>query len=136
MLDVDLVVDNRLVERMNWDGSQAIEVFAQEWQRATVERSFRPTVGDSSRAAAERFLAFLSSEELHQAGDAVAVSHGGVTVDLLRSTVGDEALEERAPGLISSGVPACALTTLEEEKGGWCLRSVAWTGHLGQIPAR
>lgn len=57
-----------------------------------------------------------------------AVTHGGVTVELLRTLIGDAALP---PGLIDGGVPACALTVLD----GVAVIDVAATGHLPQLGA-
>ena len=39
-----------------------------------------------------------------------AVTHGGVTIELLRNLLGDDALP---PGLLATGIPPCAITTLD-----------------------
>jgi hypothetical protein len=52
-----------------------------------------------------RFLLDLSPKQ----GSVVAVTHAGATTDLLRTLVGDEQVP---PGLLSDGIPACAITTL------------------------
>jgi hypothetical protein len=51
------------------------------------------------------------------------VSHGGVTVDLLRTLLGDTGLPEQ---LIADGVPPCAVTTFD----GLAVLAIARTGHL------
>jgi broad specificity phosphatase PhoE len=43
-------------------------------------------------------------------GTVVAVTHGGVTIDLLRTLLGDESLPAL---LLRDGIPACALTTIQ-----------------------
>jgi hypothetical protein len=53
----------------------------------------------------------------------VVCTHGGVTVDLLRTLAGDEALP--AP-LLDEGVPSCAITTLEDE----VIMDIASVSHL------
>lgn len=47
VLDVDVVVDGRLVERMNWDGNQPVEVWAHlgASDRSTPPRPYRPSTG-------------------------------------------------------------------------------------------
>lgn len=80
--------DARIRERVNWPGEphQTREAFQRDWEHSTADRDFQPLFGDSSRAAGDRFAAFL--EERHAArsdGRIVVVAHGGVTVDLVRS---------------------------------------------------
>ena len=61
--------------------------------------------------AAERFLAALHN--MRSTGTViVVVAHGGVTVDALRTILGDEALLSKRPGSISEGVPGGAVTQL------------------------
>ncbi len=92
--------DDRLGERMNWEGGdgQTLEEFLFEWRRTSLDRSFVPTNGDSSHKAASRFIEAL--DELARMtgddGEVVVVAHGGVTVDALRTLLGDESLLARA----------------------------------------
>ncbi|MBF8193879.1 histidine phosphatase family protein [Nonomuraea sp. K274] len=117
-----VVTDVRLRERMNWDGAQPIGEFLAEWAASVRDRSFVPRTGDSSDQAAARFLAFLQ-DHAGQAGPIAVCTHGGVTVDLLRTLAGDQALD---PRLLAEGVPACAITTLD----GPAVRGIASTRHL------
>jgi broad specificity phosphatase PhoE len=124
-------IDERLRERMNWEGpvAQPIEDFLAEWCRCSTDRSYVPLYGDSSAMAAERFLAALA--EMRSRGTvSVVVSHGGVTVDALRTIVGDEVLVAANPGLIAEGVPGGAVTELVWSGGGWEPKRIAITGHL------
>lgn len=107
--------DGRIRERMNWPGTphQTRADFAQEWERSTAEREFQPAFSDSSRAAADRFAAFL--RELHDRlpdGRVIVVAHGGVTIDLLRTWFGDDQVEELAPGAIERGISPCGITAI------------------------
>jgi hypothetical protein len=43
-------------------------------------------------------------------GPVAAVTHGGVTIELLRNLLSDDALP---PGLLATGIPPCAITTLD-----------------------
>jgi broad specificity phosphatase PhoE len=117
-----VVLDERLRERMNWDGAQPLSEFIDDWNRCTVDRSYVPRSGESSSAAADRLLAFL--DEVSIAHDTVAVvTHGGVTVDLLRSLLGDPHTPAR---LLSDGVPPGAIATLV----GADVRAIAQVDHL------
>jgi broad specificity phosphatase PhoE len=66
-----------------------------------------PGRGDSSRRAATRLRGFLL-DLAAEPGPVAAVTHGGVTADLLRTLVGDGGLP---PGLLEKGVPPGAITT-------------------------
>ena len=117
---------------MNWQGppAQPIGDFAAEWRRSLADRSYVPLYGDSSSMAAERFLAALA-EMRSSATVSVAVSHGGVTVDALRTMIGDEVLVAANPGIIDEGVPGGAITELVWSGGEWEPKRIAATGHLG-----
>ncbi len=118
--------DDRLRERMNWNDSteMSLDEFLAEWHQASADRSFLPRSGDSSDRAADRFLRTL--RELADAaddGDVVAVvAHGGVTVDSLRTLLGDDAVLREQPDLIPNGVPCCAVTELLCDGHDWHVR--------------
>jgi len=102
--------DARLRERLNWDGRQTYDSFLALWARTTEDRDLVPAGGDSSRQAGARLMEFLAG--LPGAESPVAaVTHGGVTIDLLRTLLGDDALP---PGLLSAGVPPCAITAVDD----------------------
>jgi hypothetical protein len=56
---VQPIVDSRATERMNWDGSVSFAHFSAEWARTVADRSYMPSTGDSSHAAAQRLLALV-----------------------------------------------------------------------------
>lgn len=121
-------VDVRLRERMNWDGvACSFDEFLAEWDRSTRDRDYVPSCGDSSHIAAARLLSFL--DEHRDEGIVVAVTHGGVTIDLLRTLLGDE-LEIVSPGLLKDGVPSCAITRLAHDGSTWSPAEIANSEHL------
>jgi broad specificity phosphatase PhoE len=127
--------DDRLQERMNWAADktgQSPEQFLGEWAASTADRDFLPTSGDSSRVAGLRFEEALREHAgtLPAEGRFVAVAHGGVTVDLLRNLLDDEALDEHNPGLIAGGVPSCGITYLTLDRGRFGVIRVGDTSHL------
>ncbi|MCD0442028.1 histidine phosphatase family protein [Glycomyces sp. A-F 0318] len=119
---LEVRVDARVTERMNWDGAVPFARFAADWARTAADRDFTPSTGDSSRAAGERFRAFL--EDRGAAGPIAVACHGGVTVDLLRTLLGDERVPE---ALLREGVPPGAITTLD----GSDVIAIAAADHLG-----
>jgi len=102
--------DARLRERMNREGAQRLDQFLAEWATAVRDRDFVPSSGDSSRGAGERMRACLA-ELAGEPGPVAVVTHGGATVDLLRTLLGDRAVPAE---LMEQGVPSCAITTLDQ----------------------
>lgn len=125
-LGLPVTIDARLRERMDWSGEGGLAGFLDEWRRASDDRSFQPVDGDSSLAAAGRFLAALADlATAHPGGTIVVVSHGGVTTDALRSVLGDDEVRRRAPTLIDEGVPPGAVTTFVGDGSGWAVPAIA-----------
>lgn len=125
VLGVRTVVEADLAERMEWvPGAESVAEFLADWRRASADRDHRPRWGDSSRAAGARLDAVLRRLATSQV---VVVTHGGVTVDFLRTAFGDAAVP--AP-LVADGVPPGALTELALVDGSWHLVRLAATDHL------
>ena len=128
-----LVIDARLRERMNWDDPtvQSFEEFVLAWRRTSADRGYVPRWGDSSQAAADRFLQALGDlVRTFETGTAAVVAHGGVTVDALRNLLGDDELRKDAPDLIDRGVPNCAITTLDFDGDSWTVERLPSARHL------
>ena len=102
--------DARLAERLNWDGSQPYEAFLALWARTIEDRDFIPPGGESSRQAAARLQAFLAALP-DTPGPVAVVTHGGITTDLLRNLLDEDALP---PDLLTAGIPPCAVTTIDD----------------------
>ena len=115
-------LDSRLRERLNWDGTQAFDAFLAEWDRSTEDRDLVLSNGESSRSAGERLRLFLAGLA-GGSGPVAVVSHGGVTLDLLRNLLGDDELPAR---LMADGIPPGAITTLDDLH----VTGIAATGHL------
>jgi broad specificity phosphatase PhoE len=132
-LNLPIETDDRLRERMDWSGdpSQTQEDFLREWDRASADREFRPRSGDSSRAAGDRLHTCLEEIAARHPHERVAiVSHGGVTVDLLRNLFSDAYLNTHRPGLIATGPPGCAITHLAVHGDRYELKALASIAHL------
>jgi broad specificity phosphatase PhoE len=102
--------DARLRERLNWDGRQPFGAFLAVWAETARDRDLLPAGGESSRQAAARLQGFLADLR-GRSGPVAAVTHGGVTTELLRSLLGDGALP---PWVLDSGIPPCAVTTVRD----------------------
>ncbi|MEU9335111.1 histidine phosphatase family protein [Streptomyces sp. NPDC048290] len=115
-------MDTRLRERMNWSDDEPLEEFLADWAATVQDRDYVPRSGDSSRQAGDRVLACLT-DLAGEPGPVAVVTHGGVTVDLLRTLLGDDALTE---DLLYGGIPTCAITTLD----GTAVVEIAAQAHL------
>ena len=102
--------DARLRERLNWDGSTSWEAFADLWARTLKDRDLVSGGGQSARQAGARLQAFLVGLR-SLPGPVAAVTHGGVTAELLRTLLGEDALP---PGMLAAGIPPCAITTMDD----------------------
>lgn len=92
-----------------------------------------PAVGDSSSAAAERFVAALVDiARTTREGVVVVVAHGGVTVDSLRALAGDASVNDAGSDLIDNGVPCGAITQLRVDGGVVSVDAYPSTGHLDE----
>lgn len=122
---LEVVSDERLVERLEWDGRSPWDEFLDHWRRTTDDRDHTPPWGSSSRQAGRRFVE--ACEEIvatHPGGVVLVVSHGGVITDGVRTLFGDRELQNRDPGIILTGVPHCSRTVLIRSNR-WMLRELA-----------
>jgi broad specificity phosphatase PhoE len=60
----------------------------------------------------------------HPSQTIVVIGHGGATVDLARTLIGDKAVRSMAPRAIERGIPNCALTELVASAGTLSLVSL------------
>src|SRR6516165_2077343 len=74
--------DARLRERLNWDASMPLAAFLALWARTSHDRDFAPGNDESARQAGTRLRAFLAGLP-GTPGPVAAVTHGGITTDLL-----------------------------------------------------
>ena len=102
--------DARLRERLNWDGSMPFEAFGDLRAKTMRDRDWIPADGESSRQAGMRLEEFLSGLA-DTPGPVAAVTHGGVTADLLRNLLGDDAVPS---AVLATGIPPCAVTAVDD----------------------
>jgi L-amino acid N-acyltransferase YncA len=120
---------------MNWTGDEALDVFLADWARPTTDRGYQARSGESSAASGERLAQALQAlAGCHPDQTVVVIGHGGVTVDLARNLVGDEAVEALAPGIITGGVPNCAITEILVEPESLLILRLAGTSWAPPLP--
>jgi broad specificity phosphatase PhoE len=120
-------LDARLAERLNWDGSMPLEAFLALWARTRHDRDFAPAHEESSRQAGARLESFLAGLR-GTPGPVAAVTHGGITTDLLCNLLSDDALPTH---LLEAGIPPCAVTVVDDLN----VVMIASTAHLSMPPS-
>ena len=92
---MDIAIDERFRERMNWElPEQTFEEFVALWNKASVDPSFQPAGGDSVAQTASRFGdALYDLTQKYPNEHIVIVSHGGAIRDFLYMQK-KEAIEE------------------------------------------
>jgi broad specificity phosphatase PhoE len=70
----------------------------------------RRSCGSSWEAFADLWARTAEDRDLVP-GPVAAVTHGGVTAELLRTLLGEDALP---PGVLAAGIPPCAITTMDD----------------------
>ena len=103
-----------------------LEAFLTLWARASQDRDFAPGDEESSRQAGAQLQAFLASLP-STPGPVAAVTHGGITTDLLCNLLGDDVLP---PDLLDAGIPPGAVTAIDDLN----VVMIASTAHLSLPP--
>jgi broad specificity phosphatase PhoE len=75
-----------------------------------MQAALRPRRRRPARQAGARLQAFLAGLS-GLPGPVAAVTHGGVTAELLRNLLGDDALPS---GVLAAGIPPCAITIVDD----------------------
>jgi len=79
-------------------------------------REKQPRLGARGRGvipAGGRPAAGIPRRPARRARAVAVVTHGGITVDLLRNLLGDAAVP---PGVLATGIPLCAVTAVDDLK--------------------
>jgi broad specificity phosphatase PhoE len=125
--------DARLRERVNWDHECGLtfEEFLAEWKRGCDDRAYEPTNGDSSIAAADRFIAaVIDIGRAAESAAVVVVTHGGITVDATRTLTGAAAADHALRELVDHGVPCGAITRMQVDGDAVSVVAYPSTRHL------
>ena len=123
-----------LIERMNWNNRfGSYEHFFSEWFKATSDRNYTPSSGDSSFQKGKRIQEVIDS--LKNATNVVLVTHGGSIGDYLRNIFSDHELKtlfKKTEFGKDYQIMHCSITQLEfDNKPN--LRILNSTNHLSII---
>lgn len=131
-LGLDIKIDNRLRERMNWGDKkgQSFEEFKKSWDKTTKERNFKPEFGDSSIETGNRLKQVIDElDNKYQNQNFIISTHGGTIADFLRNIFLDTYLKSLKPGFPKTDIQECSITHIIKDKD-YILKEFDSTAHL------
>jgi len=134
-LDLQIIPDERLKERMIWGGHTEIsfEEFLAEWVKTDLNRNFKPRFGDSSIETGKRMESLINEISLDTKDNVLLVSHGGAIADFLRNNFSDFDLpivKYKKHDAIFLKILECSVTIVEKKDGKFLLKQVGSIDHL------
>jgi len=83
ILNLDIKTDDRLRERLVWGDreNESFEEFLEQWDKATIDRNYRPKNGDSSILSGKRLEKVL--EDIPEDQVSLVIAHAGIIGDYL-----------------------------------------------------
>lgn len=130
-------INNLLKERANWgdDPHQSLANFMTMWQKASVQRSWQPPLGDSSINAGQRMERVIADLLPSPNTHIVLVTHGGIITDFLRNLFTENELDKFIPGFsttLDNNIKECSITIVDVDSKTVKSRlvSLADTKHL------
>lgn len=131
---LDVKIDNRLLERLEWKNDETFEEFMYRWNQTDIDRNLKPENGLASSINGQQIKDFLG-EVASRAddGNVLLVTHGGTIGDLLRNLFTEDAIEHKInmdSGAKYIDVLECSLTVIQKEGDKYTLTKLIDVSHL------
>lgn len=136
ILDLPVNISNLLSERSNWDdSSMSFDNFLDIWSKSTINRDWRPPIGDSSIDSGKRLEKFILNQMKSVTNNILVVTHGGIIADYLRNNISDLEINSLNSNVNESNnwlIAECSLTVVEVQspENKIKVKSVSDTNHL------
>ncbi|OGI32636.1 MAG: hypothetical protein A2420_03995 [Candidatus Moranbacteria bacterium RIFOXYC1_FULL_44_13] len=133
LLNVDIVIDDRLKERMTWGSvtGQSLKGFLKEWKYSDSNRSFKPTAGVSAYNSGKKAREVMDETFISFEGqNTVYITHGGVVKELLRNIFEASELKRFEAEFPDQNGKECSVTILNRIDDRFLLEKVGYTAHL------
>lgn len=132
-IKIPIVTDDKLRERMEWvPVEESFEDFLKEWDKTSIDRNYKPPIGDSSYKTGDRVKAVL--EKIADSNSSIlVVTHGGAIGDFLRNIFSDEQLSLKTRPLSSIKyveISECSITEVQKINNEYALKRVNDVSHL------
>ena len=134
-LNLRIIKDKRLIERMLWAGDTHIsfDEFLDEWVKTDLDRNFKPRFGDSSIDTGKRVESLINEIGLETKGNILLVSHGGAIADFLRNNFSDSKLpivKYKKYDAMFLKILECSITIVEKKEDNFFLKQIGSVDHL------
>lgn len=133
-LQIPILTDNRLQERMEWEQRESFDKFLAEWDKTDLDRSYQPLHGDSSQNKGMQMRDVIEElEKKYTDGNILIVTHGGAIGDLLRNLFDDKNLPYLTHPLSGSkyiDILECSITIIEKDNEKYNLLQLGDISHL------
>lgn len=129
-----VAIDQRLIERLEWEKDESFDEFIAEWNKTDIDRSYQPKKGMSSLKNGEQIKYVL--DELSSKckdGNILIVTHGGTIGDLLRQLFTEQAIDHKTEPLSGAryiDILECSVTVIQKEKDKYELLKTNDISHL------
>lgn len=128
-----------LRERAEWGEDQSWDEFIAMFDRASLQRSWQPSIGDSSRAAGDRMARFLRElAQRHPGRKVVLISHGGVIADFLLNVANRRTLTAVNPDFAANPygddvMRECSITVVHYDGVNFLPETIVAVDHLADL---
>ena len=131
-LDINIIFDARLKERLNWGDvkNQSFDDFLVEWVKTLEDRNYKPLGGDSSFETGTRMNNLLDDLVKQKHTYVLLVTSGGAIKDLVRNLFSDEYLEGIKTNFIKDDLFYCSITHVIFNEGKYIVKEIGSTEHL------
>jgi broad specificity phosphatase PhoE len=138
-----VITTPHLRERANWgdDPDQSWEDFMVMFDRASLQRSWQPPIGDSSRGAGDRMARFLRElAQRHPGRKVIVISHGGVIADFLLNVANRKTLRAINPDFAANPygddvMRECSITVVHYDGVNFLPETIVSVDHLAELEA-
>lgn len=135
ILNLPIKTDDRLKERLLWGDreGETFEEFINEWDKASVERDYRPENGDSARMSGNRMKDVI--DDTPDKSSSLIVAHSGIIGDYLMNFFPQDVLpfqKEVQNNVFNVEILECSITEIHIEESEVTLIRVNDASHLPQ----
>lgn len=136
-MGIEVIIDKRLQERLEWEGDMSFEEFLEEWWKTDRNRKYKPEKGESSQNKGFLMRGVIDEiSEKYKEGNFLIVTHGGSIGDLLRNLFTEEKISHKTDfvsGTRFVELTECSLTIIQRSKDKFKLIQLNSATHLSNL---
>jgi 2,3-bisphosphoglycerate-dependent phosphoglycerate mutase len=128
-----------LRERAEWGEEQSWDEFMAMIERGSLQRSWQPPIGDSSRGAGDRMARFLRElTQRHPGRKVIIISHGAIIIDFLLSVASRKILRAVNPDFAANPygddiMRECSITVVHYDGVNFLPETIVAVDHLAEL---